>query len=353
MSVSVDAAAAKKNLERAWAMVDDQNIVPPKLAISYIDSILESKDVTFKYILVTGLLGKVTNPAVHPRAIQTSSSLKESYDARSLCHSVIVPFEKTRGDLFGLSNEPFVNKPARHPEHSKDNTQLRNATLAARLHEVLELAHKAKPEEVFAMLVYTLRLGKARAASQVTATVEVETTHQRVVNFVREFLKESDGGSRLAAVVGAFIRLMNEGQTVKVYPPNYSDKFAKTSGDVEIHHAKATISAFECKHRPITIDDVRHGIKKARENGVPEYWFIGAGGLAPGQEKEIEAELRKSGESVDLHLIDVLKVLPTWAALLNPVRRGKFGETVAEILRDDMHRAEVANQAAETWNELE
>ncbi|MSR59625.1 MAG: restriction endonuclease, SacI family, partial [Planctomycetaceae bacterium] len=247
----------------------------------------------------------------------------------------------------------LVNKPARHPEHSKDNTQLRNKPLAANLHQALELAHKATPDEAFAMLVYTLRLGKARAASQVTATVEVETTHQRVVAFVQAFLKESDGGSRLAAVVGAIIRLMNEGHTVKVYPPNYSDRFAKTSGDVEIHHAKATISAFECKHRPISIDDVRHGIKKAKENGVPEYWFVGAVGLATGQEKEIQDEIRKSGERLDLHLIDILRVLPTWAALLNPVRRGQFGAVVAEILRDDMHRSEVANQAADLWNELE
>jgi hypothetical protein len=264
-----------------------------------------------------------------------------------------VPFEKTKGDLFGLSNEPFVNKPARHPEHSKDNTQLRNKPLAAHLHQALDLAHKATPDEAFTMLVYALRLGKARAASQVTASVEVETTHQRVVDFVQAFLKESDGGSRLAAVVGAFIRLINEGHTIKVYPPNYSDKFAKTSGDVEIHHNKATISAFECKHRPISIDDVRHGIKKAKTNGVSEYWFVAAGGLAAGQEKDIHDELRKCGESVDLHLIDILKALPAWAALLNPVRRGQFGAVIAEMLRDDMHRAEVANQAADLWNELE
>ena len=69
---------------------------------------------------------------------------------------------------------------------------------------------------------------QARAASQVAAEVEVETTYLRVCHFVLEFLKESDGGSRLASVVGAFVRLLNSDETVKVYPPNYSDRFAQT-----------------------------------------------------------------------------------------------------------------------------
>src|SRR6266702_4748147 len=147
MAVSVDHDEAKRKLAQAWAKVDDLKTIPSKLAIQDIDAVMESKDVTFKYILVTGLLGKVTNPAVHPRALQTGSKLTNSYDARKLCHSVVVPFEKTRGDMFGLSNEPFVNKPARHPEHSKDNTQLRNRTLAANVQNALELAHRTTPNE--------------------------------------------------------------------------------------------------------------------------------------------------------------------------------------------------------------
>src|SRR5690348_6497937 len=113
MAENVDQDLATTKLLQAWAKVDKPRIAPPEQARKLIDAVMSSKDVTFKYILVTGLLAKSTNPSIHPRAIQTGSKLANAYDARSLCHSVIVPFEKTRGDLFGLSNEPFVNKPAR------------------------------------------------------------------------------------------------------------------------------------------------------------------------------------------------------------------------------------------------
>jgi hypothetical protein len=89
-----------------------------------IENVLGASGVTFKYILVTGYLAKCVNRAAHARAIQVGSSLTQAHDARSLCHKVVVGFEKSKGNLFGLSKEPFVNKPARHPEHDGDNTQL-------------------------------------------------------------------------------------------------------------------------------------------------------------------------------------------------------------------------------------
>ena len=91
--------------------------------------------------------------------------LTGAYDARSLCHKVVVGFEKSKGNLFGLSNEPFVNKPARHPEHDGENTQLRNKLIARQLHEALELAQTASAAEVNLGLVHILRIGAAHAAT--------------------------------------------------------------------------------------------------------------------------------------------------------------------------------------------
>ncbi|HEX5443968.1 MAG TPA: restriction endonuclease, SacI family [Pirellulales bacterium] len=351
-AVSIDLEKARKEIERAWTQARHAVPVPSARAIALIETILSSPNVTSKYILVTGLLGKCTDRRVHPRALQTSSRLKHSYDARSLCHKVIVTFEKGKGDLWGLSNEPFVNKPARHPEHDKKNRQLRDKNLAEALHDLLEKANKASANEVFAMLVHALRFSKQRASSQVIAAAEIETTYRRVVEFTTDFLKSSDGGTRLAAVVGAFVMLLNERFTVAVFPPNYSDKFAQTAGDIEIAQGKQRISAFECKHRAIGIDDVRHGIRKAREAGLSEYCFVYAAGFMAGQEDEIAATIAAGAAEIDLQLFDIAAVTPAWAAALNPIRRGRFGETVVNLLREKMHRSEVANQAAELWNRL-
>lgn len=349
-SVSVNHADARKILNSAWERVDDGSIVAPSKIVTLLENLILASDVTFKYILVTGLLGKCTNKAVHPRALQVNSDLEHSYDARSLCHDVIVSFEKTKGDLLGLSNEPFLNKPARHPEHYESNNQLRNKALSADLHNALEYAHTARPEKVFAMLVHVLRLGKRRATSQITASITVDTNYRKVISFVDSFLQESDGGVRLVAVVGAFITLLNNGLEVKVYPPNFSDKFAKTAGDIEIHHDEKLLSAYECKHRPTNLDDIRHGIKKAKDKGVFEYCFVIGSGYSAGEEESIKSEILTT-KDLDVLLIDINTLSADWVSALNPIRRSKFGDVVANLLRQ-MKRSEVANKSAELWNSL-
>jgi hypothetical protein len=298
-------------------------------------------------------LGKRTNAKVHPRALQARSRLRGAYDARSLCHSVVVSFEKTKGNLFGLSNEPFLNKPARHPEHDADNPQLKNRRLATATHAVLEAARSASRAEVEAMLISALRICREAAANQVTAAVDTETNYRRVCDFVQQFLQESDGGARLVAVAGAFVTLLSENYAVKIYPPTYSDKFAQTSGDIEVLSADTLLSAYECKHRPLTLDDVRHGIKKATDRGIPEYCFVTADGLARGEEEQIGAEVQASAGERDVTLVDILLAAREWAVVLNPRRRSAFGATVTTILRNAMNRAHVGDAAAALWNSLE
>jgi hypothetical protein len=340
-------------LEAAWDKTADPTITAPPSVLADIREILTARDVTYKYILVTGLLGKRTNAKVHPRALQARSALPGAYDARSLCHSVVVSFEKTKGNLFGLSNEPFLNKPARHPEHDADNPQLKNRRLAAATHHVLEAARSARRADVEAMLVSALRIGRELAANQVTADVDAETNYRRVCDFVRLFLQESDGGARLVAVAGAFVTLLSENYTVKIYPPSYSDKFARTAGDIEVFSADTLLSAYECKHRPLTLDDVRHGVKKAKDRGIPEYCFVYADGLARGEEEQIIAEARATAGERDVTLVEILPAAQEWAVILNPHRRSAFGAAVATILRDAMNRSHAGDTAATLWNSLE
>ena len=111
------------------------------------------------------------------------------------------------------------------------------------------------------------------------------------------------------------------------------------------------MAASECKHRPLNLDDVKHGIRKALEKEVPEYHFVIAAGLAPGQEKQIKEELDRYSTEFDLLLVDIWRVKTLLAGILNPVRRARFGETVVELLRA-MRKFESANQAAELWNKI-
>jgi len=350
MATTVDHDSALEALNRAWS--DRRSKArPPARMQQLIEQVLAATDVTYKYILVTGYLAKYTNPSVHARALQVGSKLSEAYDARSLCHKVVVGFEKTKGNLFGLSNEPFVNKPARHPEHDSGNPQLRNKILAQKLHDALEIANSAKAEDVYRGLVHILRVGAKHAADQKMARVKARANLPAVLEFIEVFLQETDGGSRLVSIWGAIMALISESGKISVTSPNVADEFGRTAGDVQIYYNEILVAASECKHRPLNLDDVKHGIRKALEKEVPEYHFVIAAGLAAGQEKQIKEELSAHSAEVDLLLVDIWHAKTLLAGILNPVRRARFGMKVVELLRR-MRRFESANQAAELWNKI-
>ena len=324
---------------------------PPAQMERFIESVVGSTDVTFKYILVTGYLAKTVTPAAHARAIQVGSNLKGAYDARSLCHGVIVGFEKTKGNLFGLSNEPFVNKPARHPEHDGSNSQLRNKVGAKQLHNALELAQTANAADVYLGLVHILRLGAAHAANQKQVTSTTNVNMGNVLEFIKQFLAETDSGCRLVGVWGAFQCLLSENGEIKVYSPNASDLYGKTAGDVEVYYSNTLVSASECKQRPLNLDDVNHGIKKAIDKSVPEYLFVISAGIVAGQEEAIKDALTKHAQEIDLEFVDIWEQSRLLAALLNPSRRSKFGGVVVDLLRK-MRKFDSANAAADLWNKI-
>ena len=88
----------------------------------FIDYVIDNTHLTFKYILFTAVLAKATDSSINPLCLQKKSELPGAYDARTVCHKVVVPFEmETLEKALGGSNEPFLNKPARFPELDKNN----------------------------------------------------------------------------------------------------------------------------------------------------------------------------------------------------------------------------------------
>lgn len=350
MSLTVSHEEALNILRHAWDEIESKKRPPARMQ-QLIEQILASNEITFKYILVTGYLAKVVNKSINARALQVKSKLKGAYDARSLCHKVVVGFEKTKGNLFGLSNEPFVNKPARHPEHDGKNSQLRNKVIAQKLHEALEMANSRKPTDNYNGLIHILRIGHQHAVDYKVAKVAVKTNLVKVTKFITDFLSEADGGSRLVSIWGAIMALISENGNIVVNSPNASDKFGKIAGDVQMYYNGVLLAASECKHRPLNLDDVKHGIKKAKDKGVPEYHFIIAAGLERGQEQNIITEINLNSSEIDILLVDIWQYYSLLAGILNPIRRAVFGEKVVELLRL-MRKFDSANEAAELWNKI-
>ena len=347
----VDHRDAQRVLEQAWSDTNQAQIVPPIPLKNLIEKVFAARSGSkgFKYVLVTGALAKAVSPEIHPRALQAGSSLRGAYDARSLCHKVVVSFEKTKGNLFGMSNEPFLSKPLRHPEHYKDNPQLRNKSMATALHDALELIREAEPEDVHSALVHMLRLGKMRSQSIKAAVTIAHCTLSLCETFLAQFLTKADGGARLVAIWASILKLTNEDADVRVYNPNSSDTYAKTTGDVEVFEEETLVSASECKHRPLNLDDIEHGLQKNRTG--TEYVFVTAAGLQRGQESLIMHRIRDARKGADVSLIDAHAEFPLFLKMLGPHRRKNFGPIVGELLRN-MKEFDCAEEAVDLWNNL-
>lgn len=66
---------------------------PPCEYADFIDYVIDNTHLTYKYVLFTALLAKATDESINPLCLQKKSQLPGAYDARTVCHKVIVPFE--------------------------------------------------------------------------------------------------------------------------------------------------------------------------------------------------------------------------------------------------------------------
>jgi hypothetical protein len=79
---------------------------------------INSSTKTYRYVLPTQVLSKVTDPSLDSRCLQASRGGPGAFDARSVAHEVIVPFDQDNENVLGGSQEPYVNNPLRVPEVS-------------------------------------------------------------------------------------------------------------------------------------------------------------------------------------------------------------------------------------------
>ena len=72
---------------------------------------LKSKTKSCHYVLPTQLLCKSVNPSLACHPLQAAYSTRGAFDARTIAHGVIVPFDRKNHNVLGGSPEPYVNNP--------------------------------------------------------------------------------------------------------------------------------------------------------------------------------------------------------------------------------------------------
>ena len=130
----IDHGAAREKLESAIAAARADGFRPRHAKRDAISDVMLGRHLTYRYVLLTNLLAKATNGRAHGLALQAGADLDGAFDSRSLCHKVVVDFDRDPNQLagkLGRSNEPYLNKPARYTALTSENAVRRGTTAAS------------------------------------------------------------------------------------------------------------------------------------------------------------------------------------------------------------------------------
>lgn len=282
MSIRIDIQQAEKILNQAAEAARNGSYHVSREMETKIEQILGHTHLTYKYMLLTGMLAIAVDCRVHPLSLQAKAPIKGAFDARTLCHRVVVPFEKEKlQERFGGSNEPFSNKPARFTHLSTDNPCRRGSDLITmkNLISVLEDAREKSCEmaALICILNKALTLDSRAVVMQGNISNDIITKH-RLSQLIDEILEKSCEGETLALVTAFLLELYaseNLGNvTVSSHPTNQSGSSSMEISDLDVFVDNKLILCVEAKDKEFNSSDVNHAVGKVIKNGGKSLVFI-------------------------------------------------------------------------------
>lgn len=328
---TVDQTAAKQLFQEAIAIAQDESRKTPATGWDIeIRTIIEGKHLTFRYILVTALLAKATNQKINALALQAGADVEGAYDARSLCHRVVVPLErKLLNRSLGGSNEPFLNKPARFPTISPSN-----AVRAGRDRELLLILHNVlseikTSEQAFNSLCVALKYAIERqiARFEPSQLADSADSHLKIIEFVTAFATRSIEGQVAAIVTGTILSTyfdQFEGFEIIVHPINQSGASSNEVADIDIKKNGRIFVAVEVKDKQFGQQDVDHAAFKASQYGLKSITFvIGVNGACIASLEQV-AKTALLTRGVNVIFVDLVSFVRSVSALCPELSFGTF-----------------------------
>lgn len=279
MAIKVDNNKAKRVLLLAF---NNRKQLSGSTA-SKITDVLTGSHKTYRYVLITALLAKATDERVDVYSLQAQDESNGAYDARSLCHNVIVKFERDYlPDGLGGSNEPYLNKPARFPRISLSNA-VRKGNDTVALHKLIaalqQITNKEGAFDYLCHAVYIME--RTHKESENKFTIDEKEFNGRenlqdILDYVSAVCQKSYEGEVCPLVISA-IEQLYLGNNYKVVPHkvNESGASSKEVGDIDIFDSKGNIMlSIEVKDKVFSKEDVEHAIRKFYESRVKRSYFI-------------------------------------------------------------------------------
>lgn len=248
-----------------------------------IREVITGKHKTYRYVLVTGLLSKATDENVDPLSLQANDSSKGAYDARTIAHDVLVPFEREYlPNSLGNSNEPFLNNPARHPRLSFDNAvrQGKDRIILGKAIEVLSAMNSQKKalkylKSALAVMDEVSRVFNRKYEIDGSG-IATSQTAQSVLDYIFCLTENPCEGEICPIIVSVLESLyLPTSFRVVAHKVNESGSSSKEVGDIDVlnEHGEV-INSIEVKDKDFTKEDVEHAIRKFHQAGLERTLFV-------------------------------------------------------------------------------
>ena len=326
-SINIDHSKALAILRAASRLVTANNYRPISPLQKELEAVVTGSHLTYRYILVTALLARATEPQAHCLSLQARAALKGAYDARSLCHKVIVPHEPDfLANALGGSNEPYLNKPARFKQVSLDNAVRagQDQRTLRRLHALLRKVGDSDQARVALQDALVFAVQKKRADKQQiqVALGDLQGGRRSIVAFVGIFTSKSIHGETAALTAGALFWVMGLSRganwTVGIHPVNEAGASSNEISDIDVMDGAQLVITAEVKDKAFLMRDVMHAISKVKAAGLPCLHFIkGPRAEQTDGSEEILARLARA-EGIELVVLELDEMARTLIAFAPP-----------------------------------
>lgn len=181
---------------------------------------------TYRYVLPTQVVSKIADPSLDTHCVQASRGGKGAFDARTVAHRVVVPFDQANENVLGGSQEPYVSKPLRFPEVSpRYRGAQKNKPAWDQLCLVLD-AVETKNNADFTLVVFKqilIEIYRRLSTVSVLYPAPRRVSLGKTIEVIQSFLSRHSGGDRLLAlssalfiVIGSRFGLYNEVRRAKI-----------------------------------------------------------------------------------------------------------------------------------------
>lgn len=168
-------AEASEILERTWSEICSlaeqgqlQDWLDDDTLIESIRGAINSTAKSFRYVLPTQVIAKLADSSLDCRCLQAARGGSGAFDARTIAHRVVVPFDQANDRVLGGSPEPYVNNPLRVPEVSASyRSAQRNPTDWDYLCHVLSAVEQRQNEEFTSLVLKQVLTEVYRRLSQI------------------------------------------------------------------------------------------------------------------------------------------------------------------------------------------